>query len=341
MRFDVITLFPEMFGVVRDLGVTGRAHAQGRWSLHAWNPRDFTQDVHRTVDDRPYGGGPGMVMMAAPLEAAVNAAQDARAAQGLGRAPVALLAPVGQRYDQAGAEALAASDGIILICGRYEGVDQRFIERCVTHEISLGDFVLSGGEIAALAVIDAAVRLLPGVLNDGDSALQDSFNDTLSGLLDSPHYTRPEVYEGEAVPAPLLSGHHANIARWRRERSLALTAARRPELIESARAKGWLTKADERTLAELAGTYDPAADAPKRRRRSGQARPAAAPAVSSTLTAGSTPAPSTRPDTAIAATSEPASSPTVTPLRNASDAPISSSQAVASSTQSRKTPDAS
>lgn len=281
MRFDVVTLFPEMFGVVRDLGVTGRAHAQGRWSLHAWNPRDFTQDVHRTVDDRPYGGGPGMVMMAAPLEAAVNAAQQARAAQGLGRAPVALLAPVGQRYDQAGAETLAAGEGIILICGRYEGVDQRFIERCVTHEISLGDFVLSGGEIAALAVIDAAVRLLPGVLNDGDSALQDSFNDTLSGLLDSPHYTRPEVYEDVSVPAPLLSGHHANIARWRRERSLALTAARRPELIETARAKGWLSKLDERYLAELAGTEPPADNArPKRRAPRKAASGAVPPAVS-------------------------------------------------------------
>lgn len=264
MRIDVVTLFPEMFGVVRDLGVTGRAHAQGRWSLHAWNPRDFTHDIHRTVDDRPYGGGPGMVMMAAPLEAAVGAAQAARAAQGLAPAPVALLAPVGKRYDQAGAEALAASDGLILICGRYEGVDQRFIERCVTHEISLGDFVLSGGEIAALAVIDAAVRLLPGVLNDGDSALQDSFHDTLSGLLDSPHYTRPEVYEGASVPAPLLSGHHANIARWRRERSLALTVTRRPELIESARAQGWLTLADERYLAELAGEPLPE---PKKKRR--------------------------------------------------------------------------
>ncbi|MEB3099803.1 tRNA (guanosine(37)-N1)-methyltransferase TrmD [Achromobacter sp. D10] len=265
MRIDVVTLFPEMFGVVRDLGVTGRAHAQGRWSLHAWNPRDFTHDVHRTVDDRPYGGGPGMVMMAGPLEAAVNAAQDARAALGLGRAPVALLAPVGRRYDQAGAESLAASEGIILICGRYEGVDQRFIARCVTHEISLGDFVLSGGEIAALAVIDAAVRLLPGVLNDGESALQDSFNDALSGLLDSPHYTRPEVYEGEPVPAPLLSGHHANIARWRRERSLELTTARRPELIDAAREKGVLTQADERFLAALAGTPLPE---PAKRRRS-------------------------------------------------------------------------
>ncbi len=270
MRIDVVTLFPEMFGVVRDLGVTGRAHAQGRWSLHAWNPRDFTHDVHRTVDDRPYGGGPGMVMMAGPLEAAVNAAQDARAALGLGRAPVALLAPVGRRYDQAGAESLAASEGLILICGRYEGVDQRFIARCVTQEISLGDFVLSGGEIAALAVIDAAVRLLPGVLNDGESALQDSFNDALSGLLDSPHYTRPEVYEGEPVPGPLLSGHHANIARWRRERSLELTVARRPELIEAARAKGVLTLADERYLAELAGTPLPE---PVKRRRPSRPKP--------------------------------------------------------------------
>ena len=209
-----------------------------------------------------------MVMMAAPLEAAVSAAQQARAAQGLGPAPVALLAPVGRRYDQAGAEALAASDGLILICGRYEGVDQRFIERCVTQEISLGDFVLSGGEIAALAVIDAAVRLLPGVLNDGDSALQDSFNDTLSGLLDSPHYTRPEVYEGAAVPAPLLSGHHAHIAAWRRERSLELTAARRPELIEAARSRGLLDKADERHLAALAGLPDPYPPRPARRRKS-------------------------------------------------------------------------
>ncbi|MVW72226.1 tRNA (guanosine(37)-N1)-methyltransferase TrmD [Bordetella sp. 15P40C-2] len=251
MRFDVVTLFPDMFGTVRDLGVTGRAHTQGRWALKAWNPRDFTQDVHRTVDDRPYGGGPGMVMMAAPLEAAVAAAQAERAEQGAGLAPVILLSPTGRRYDQAAAQSLADSPGAILICGRYEGIDQRFIDRCVTDEISLGDFVLSGGEIAALAVIDAAIRLLPGVLNDGDSALQDSFNDTLSGLLDSPHYTRPEVYDGQSVPAELLSGHHANIARWRREQSLRITAARRPDLLERARAQGWLTRADERFLATL------------------------------------------------------------------------------------------
>ncbi|WP_057111071.1 tRNA (guanine(37)-N(1))-methyltransferase, partial [Bordetella pertussis] len=166
---------------------------------------------------------------------------------------VILLSPAGRRYDQAEATTLAAGTGAIFICGRYEGVDQRFIERCVTHELSLGDFVLSGGELAALAMMDAAVRLLPGVLNDGDSALQDSFNAALDGLLDSPHYTRPEVYEGVPVPQPLLSGHHANIARWRREQSLRLTASRRPELIERARGEGRLSKADERFLASLAG----------------------------------------------------------------------------------------
>lgn len=252
MRIDVVTLFPEMFSVVRDQGVTGRAHTQAIWALHEWNPRDFTHDAHRTVDDRPYGGGPGMVMLAAPLEAAVNAAQAARVMQGLDAAPVILLSPTGERFTQSQAGRWATGSGTIFICGRYEGVDQRFIDRCVTHELSLGDFVLSGGEIAALAMIDATVRLLPGVLNDGDSALQDSFHDTLSGLLDSPHYTRPEVYEGVAVPPALLSGHHANIAAWRRQQSLALTTVRRPELIAQARKKGWLSKADERMLKDIA-----------------------------------------------------------------------------------------
>jgi tRNA (guanine37-N1)-methyltransferase len=250
MRFDVITLFPAMFGGVRDLGVTGRAHEQGRWRLRAWNPRDFTQDVHRTVDDRPYGGGPGMVMRAAPLEASVGAAQAERSHSGLAPAPVILLSPTGRPFDQAQAQGLAGGAGAILICGRYEGVDQRFIDRCVTQEISLGDFVLSGGEIGALAIIDATIRLLPGVLNDRDSALHDSFHDTLSGLLDSPHYTRPEVYQGLAVPAPLLSGHHVHIARWRREQSLRLTAQRRPDLIARAQAQGWLTEEDQRFLQQ-------------------------------------------------------------------------------------------
>ncbi|MFW7343655.1 tRNA (guanosine(37)-N1)-methyltransferase TrmD [Pollutimonas sp. H1-120] len=258
MRFDVISLFPDMFSVVRDMGVTGRAHKQDRWSLAVWNPRDFTHDVHRTVDDRPYGGGPGMVMMAEPLEQAVNAAKAAaQAAAALaGRnadrdIPVVLMSPTGRRFDQACAQEFAHGDGAILICGRYEGVDQRFIDRCVTHEVSMGDFVLSGGEIAALAIIDSAVRLLPGVLNDAESALQDSFNTALTGLLDSPHYTRPEEYCGLSVPDTLMSGHHENIAAWRRRQSLALTAARRPDLIESARQAGLLSKADEKFLKEL------------------------------------------------------------------------------------------
>lgn len=279
MRFDVVSLFPDMFSAVRDHGITARAHAQGLWSLKLWNPRDFTHDVHRTVDDRPYGGGPGMVMMAQPLEDAVLAAQVDRKANkgdktgaddkadtgganqpidpsrpaGLAAtgAPVWLMSPTGSRFDQRMAQELAEGQGAILICGRYEGVDQRFIDRCVTHEVSMGDFVLSGGEIPALAIMDSAVRLLPGALNDHDSALQDSFHDTLSGLLDSPHYTRPETYQDQPVPPELLSGHHANIALWRRRQSLALTLARRPDLIEAARCAGRLSKADEAYLASL------------------------------------------------------------------------------------------
>lgn len=285
MRFDVVSLFPDMFSAVRDHGITARAHAQGLWSLKLWNPRDFTHDVHRTVDDRPYGGGPGMVMLAQPLEEAVMAAQaDREAGRGDktgasdkadtgvkagiggadqpidpsrpagsagGGAPVWLMSPTGRRFDQRMAQELAEGQGAILICGRYEGVDQRFIDRCVTHEVSMGDFVLSGGEIPALAIMDSAVRLLPGALNDHDSALQDSFHDTLSGLLDSPHYTRPEIHQGLPVPPELLSGHHANIALWRRRQSLALTLARRPDLIEAARRAGRLSKADEAYLASL------------------------------------------------------------------------------------------
>ncbi|MDS1141882.1 tRNA (guanosine(37)-N1)-methyltransferase TrmD [Pusillimonas sp. SM2304] len=249
MRFDVISLFPDMFSLVRDLGVTGRAHKQERWSLGLWNPRDYTHDVHRTVDDRPYGGGPGMVMMVEPLEQAVHAAQACRAEAAA--TPVILMSPTGKRFDQAMAQELAAGQGAILVCGRYEGVDQRFIDRCVTHEVSLGDFVMSGGEIAALAIMDSVLRLLPGVLNDAESARQDSFHEALTGLLDSPHYTRPEQYQDMAVPAELLSGHHANISVWRRRQSLRLTAARRPDLIDAARRDGLLSKADEKFLSEL------------------------------------------------------------------------------------------
>jgi tRNA (guanine37-N1)-methyltransferase len=279
MRIDLVTLFPEMFSVVRDLGVTGRAHGNQLWSLHTHSPRDYTEDVHRTVDDRPYGGGPGMVMMAEPLTRALSvirtqratleqatqeqatqeqatqeqATQDRvtqdRATQE--QAPVVLLSPIGKPFDQAQAQRLAQSAGAIFICGRYEGVDQRFIDQHVDEQWSLGDFVLSGGEIAALAMIDAAVRLLPGALNHGQSSAQDSFQESLSGLLDSPHYTRPENLNGQAVPAVLLSGNHANIARWRREQSLAITLAHRPDLLEQARARGLLTKADERYLLTL------------------------------------------------------------------------------------------
>ena len=278
MRIDIISLCPEMFSVVGELGVTGRAQRLGLWSMQVWNPRDYTQDVHRTVDDRPYGGGPGMVMLAEPLESALDDALSARAQQRFahlcevrpadgrvdadlgepdpvppgGETPVILMSPTGRRFNQNMAQTLANSSGAVFVCGRYEGIDQRFIDRRVTHEISLGDFVLSGGELAAMACIDAAVRLLPGALNDGDSARQDSFNEATSGLLDSPHFTRPEVYHGTEVPEVLRSGHHANIARWRREQSLKLTALRRPDLIEEARRQGRLSKKDEAFLKTLA-----------------------------------------------------------------------------------------
>lgn len=264
MRIDLVTLFPEMFSVVRDLGVTGRAHGNELWSLHTHCPRDYTEDVHRTVDDRPYGGGPGMVMMAEPLTRALSVIRTQRAKQDHAtqqqpkqeqasqeQAPVVLLSPIGKPFDQAQAQRLALSSGVIFICGRYEGVDQRFIDEHVDEQWSLGDFVLSGGEFAALAMIDAAVRLLPGALNHGQSSAQDSFQESLSGLLDSPHYTRPENLNGQAVPPVLLSGNHANIARWRREQSLAITLAHRPDLLEQARARGLLTKADERYLLTL------------------------------------------------------------------------------------------
>lgn len=252
LRFDVLTLFPGLFAALTEHGVSARAHARGLWSLHAWNPRDVTEDVHRTVDDRPYGGGPGMVMLPDPLIKSVQAAQADRVVTQHGPAPVVLLSPTGRRFDQSMAAELAASPGAVLVCGRYEGVDQRFIDACVTDEWSLGDFVLSGGEIGALAIMDAAVRLLPGALNHGDSARQDSFDPSLSGLLDCPHYTRPEVYAGVSVPEPLMSGHHARIARWRRDQSLQLTLARRPDLIEAARRAGQLSAEDERVLRQLA-----------------------------------------------------------------------------------------
>ncbi|MFW8566444.1 tRNA (guanosine(37)-N1)-methyltransferase TrmD [Orrella sp. 11846] len=248
MRIDAITLFPEFFTVLTQLGITGRAHERGLWSFHAWNPRDYVQDVHRTIDDRPYGGGPGMVMMAPPLDAALTQTRQSR---GDDRAPVVLLAPGGKVFNQAQATALSQTTGAIFVCGRYEGIDQRFIDRHVDEQWSLGDFVLSGGEPALLPMLDATIRLLPGALGESLSHAQDSFATSLDGLLDCQHYTRPDVYEGQPVPEILRSGHHANIERWRREQSLRLTAQFRPDLIEKARNQGKLTAADEKYLRQL------------------------------------------------------------------------------------------
>jgi len=248
MQFDVVTLFPEMFSALTASGITRRAFEQKRCELSLWNPRDFTSDNHRTVDDRPYGGGPGMVMMAAPLEAAIHAAKARQQQAGLPQPRAIYLSPQGAPLDHRKVVQLSQAPGLVLLCGRYEAVDQRLLDRCVDEEISLGDFVLSGGELPAMALMDALIRLLPGVLNDDASAAEDSF---VNGLLDCPHYTRPEVYEGVAVPDVLLGGHHAEIAKWRREKSLEATLNKRPALIELAREQGLLSKADEAVLKKL------------------------------------------------------------------------------------------
>lgn len=248
MQFDVVSLFPEMFAAVTASGVTRRALEQGRWHLQTWNPRDFTSDNYRTVDDRPYGGGPGMVMLARPLEQAIAAAQARQQALGLARPRVIYLSPQGRPLDHARVMELVQESGLVLLCGRYEAVDQRLLDRCVDEEISLGDFVLSGGELPAMALMDAVLRQLPGVLGDQASAIEDSF---VNGLLDAPHYTRPEVYEGHSVPPVLLGGNHAEIQKWRRQRMLEATWKKRPDLIERARAAGQLSKADEQYLASF------------------------------------------------------------------------------------------
>ncbi|HNW63001.1 MAG TPA: tRNA (guanosine(37)-N1)-methyltransferase TrmD [Piscinibacter sp.] len=248
MRFDVVTLFPELFAPHFTVGVTRRAFETGQVEVKLWPLRDFADDNYRRVDDRPYGGGPGMVMLAEPLERALAALRADRAAP----APVVHFTPTGRRIDQALVQEFAAGSGAVLLCGRYEGIDQRVLDRHVDLELSLGDFVLSGGELPALALLDGVARLQEGVLGDARSHEQDSFSD---GLLDCPHYSRPEVLgqgdEARPVPAVLLSGHHADIARWRRQRSLELTARRRPELIAAARSAGRLSPADEKYLASL------------------------------------------------------------------------------------------
>ncbi|MCV2358804.1 tRNA (guanosine(37)-N1)-methyltransferase TrmD [Paucibacter sp. TC2R-5] len=260
MRFDVITLFPELFGPHLSHGVTRRAFESAQVDVRLWQLRDFAEDNYRRVDDRPFGGGPGMVMLAEPLERALNAVKLERQLAALdGGGPVIIhFSPTGQAITQSLVRDLAKGPGGVLLCGRYEGMDQRFLDRHVTLELSLGDFVLSGGELPALALLDAIARLQDGVLNDAQSHQQDSFSD---GLLDCPHYSRPEVLTGLGasdtglpVPAVLMSGHHANIAKWRRERSLEITQKRRPELIDLAREAGALSKSDERFLRELAKT---------------------------------------------------------------------------------------
>lgn len=247
MRFDVVTLFPELFAPFLTSGITRRAFETGQVQVNLSNPRDFAEGNYRRIDDRPFGGGPGMVMMAPPLERCLSTLRAQRADD----APVVLFSPAGQALTHTAVARWASSAGAVLLCGRYEGIDQRFIDAHVTEQISLGDFVLSGGEIAAMALLDAVARLQPGVLSDADSHAQDSFNPALDGLLDCPHYTRPEVWQGQAVPEVLLSGHHVRIERWRREQRLRLTARLRPELIERARQQGRLSAEDESLLATL------------------------------------------------------------------------------------------
>ena len=249
MRFDVVTLFPELFGPLLTSGITRRAYESGLVDVQLRNLRNFAEGNYRRVDDRPFGGGPGMVMMAEPLAKCLSSIRSERGAN----VPVVLFSPVGRALNHSTVTRWAHSQGAVLICGRYEGIDQRFVDSHVTEQISLGDFVLSGGEIAAMALLDAVARLQPGVLGDADSHAQDSFNPALDGLLDCPHYTRPDHWEGQAVPDVLLSGHHLHIERWRRDQRLMLTLRLRPELIEQARHAGDLSKADELLLTRYNG----------------------------------------------------------------------------------------
>lgn len=251
MIFDVITLFPAMFDAITQHGITRRAAEKSLFALHTWNPRDFTLDNHRTVDDRPYGGGPGMVMLGEPLAAAITAAKQRQAEQGLTSSRVVYLSPQGSLLTHKWVKARAdqPEQGLILLAGRYEGIDERLIRQYVDEEISIGDYVLSGGELAAMVLVDSVVRQLPDVLGDAQSAEQDSF---VQGLLDCPHYTRPEVFNGEAVPPVLLSGHHAQITRWRLQQSLGRTWLRRPDLL----AKRDLTKEESGLLAAFQKEQD-------------------------------------------------------------------------------------
>ncbi len=247
-RFDVVTLFPDELRGLATLGVTGRAFESGLARLETWNPRDYARDRHNTVDDRPYGGGPGMVMAVEPLGRTLRAARAANP-----NARVSLLSPQGRPLDQAGVRELAARDGLILVCGRYEGIDERLVAQEVDEEWSIGDYVLSGGELAAGVLMDAVLRLLPGVLGDAQSAEQDSFTD---GLLDHPHYTRPVEHEGRTVPPVLLSGDHGAIRRWRRKQALGRTWQRRPDLLEGRTLDGEARALLEEFIGELDTEHD-------------------------------------------------------------------------------------
>ena len=244
LQIDVVTLFAPMFDAVTGSGVTGRARDRRLYELVLWNPRDFAANSYRTVDDRPYGGGPGMVMMPEPLEKAIDAACQRQKSSGVRKPRVVHLTPQGRLLDHESVAELAREHGIVMLAGRYEGVDERLVSRVVNDEISIGDYVLSGGELAAMVVIDCVVRQLPGALGDAESASQDSF---VNGLLDHPHYTRPDVYGGAAVPPVLLSGNHADISRWRLKQALGRTWRRRPDLL----AKYNLTAAENSLLEEF------------------------------------------------------------------------------------------
>jgi tRNA (guanine37-N1)-methyltransferase len=250
LQFDVVTLFPSMFEAISRYGITSRALEKKIYELTLWNPRDFTADNYKTVDDRPYGGGPGMVMLAEPLEKAINAAKKRQQEAGVEHSKVIHLSPQGKPLTHEAVLGLTAEPGLILLASRYEGVDERLLRRVVDEEYSIGDYVLSGGELPAMVLIDAVVRQLPGALGDGDSAIEDSFVD---GLLDCPHYTRPEVYEGMPVPDVLMSGHHKEIKRWRLKQSLGRTRDKRPDLL----AERSLTKEESRLLADYEQEQDP------------------------------------------------------------------------------------
>jgi len=246
-QYSVITLFPEMFDAIADFGVTRRGLDEKAWELKCWNPREFAVNAYKTIDDRPYGGGPGMVMMAEPLNAALDAATGQQVASGVAKPKVVYVTPQVKPITDAGIRQLANEDGLIFLCGRYEGIDERLIEARIDMEVSIGDYVLSGGELAAMVIIDAMVRLLPGVLGDGQSAVEDSFSPTRDGLLDHPHYTRPESWNGQTVPPVLMSGDHAKIQAWRRKQALKRTQERRADLMQG---RTW-NKQDLKLLDEI------------------------------------------------------------------------------------------